>query len=412
MKPATVAKVVNPLGTVVNVQSDDDSDLEVSEDSVIHENCDEALFRPIVTPQPRICHEINKRYADNIITKSLEANTEVAVKVLKKKCKSRESSPRKVKESPIAKTDDLCTTKPSTVTDGKGRIPAKTVVAPTKVKSKNKIAKSDISVLETPLCLKASDIPMSETFTTGVSSDKKVMNFDIPPLDNEDFFSLESIPKEKCEDVCVYPSSANKENKNDQVKNDFDDCTNESGEDKNFAKRNRKPKTKLGIKIASINNENSNTSKKMEGWSWSSIAASKPAQEKSLIDSVEKEKTVSLDLPEIEFVEEFTVRLPRKSEPVCMVSDLIDINTPQDDKTIKENTSNDTLKIISEEVSLIKIDKSSDDEKGETSSSPAEATESDDSGKIQESAVFEDMISSKVIVAPVTKSSRRKKKKK
>ena len=44
-----VAKVVNPLGTVVTVHSDDDSIEDKSvDDVVIHENCDEALFRPVV----------------------------------------------------------------------------------------------------------------------------------------------------------------------------------------------------------------------------------------------------------------------------------------------------------------------------------------------------------------------------
>lgn len=101
MKPA-VAKVVNPLGTVVNVHSDEDTDLELYEETVIHENCDEALFRPVVAPKVSHNGKI-KRYGDNIITKSLEATTEVAVKILnrsaeKLKSRSRESSPKKVKE--------------------------------------------------------------------------------------------------------------------------------------------------------------------------------------------------------------------------------------------------------------------------------------------------------------------------
>lgn len=60
MKPHTtcVAKVVNPLGTVVTIQSDEDNEVEIPEDAVIHENCDEALFRPVVTPKPVL-------YADN-----------------------------------------------------------------------------------------------------------------------------------------------------------------------------------------------------------------------------------------------------------------------------------------------------------------------------------------------------------
>lgn len=52
-----VAKVVNPLGTVVTVPNDQDelSSEEPLEDAVIHENCDEALFRPVVGVRPIIC---------------------------------------------------------------------------------------------------------------------------------------------------------------------------------------------------------------------------------------------------------------------------------------------------------------------------------------------------------------------
>lgn len=53
----TVAKVVNPLGTVVTVQSDDDYEVEVPEDIVIHENCDEALFRPVVASKALVFSE-------------------------------------------------------------------------------------------------------------------------------------------------------------------------------------------------------------------------------------------------------------------------------------------------------------------------------------------------------------------
>lgn len=66
-----VAKVVNPLGTVVTVPNDQE-DLSGSEepleDAVIHENCDEALFRPVVGVRPVVClqpkiaqPEINKK---------------------------------------------------------------------------------------------------------------------------------------------------------------------------------------------------------------------------------------------------------------------------------------------------------------------------------------------------------------
>lgn len=52
-----VAKVVNPLGTVVTVPNEQEelSSEEVIEDAIIHENCDEALFRPVVGVRPVVC---------------------------------------------------------------------------------------------------------------------------------------------------------------------------------------------------------------------------------------------------------------------------------------------------------------------------------------------------------------------
>lgn len=87
-----VANVVNPLGTVVTVQSDeDDSNNEKQmsiddENVIIHENCDEALFRPVVAPKAIFYSGNNKTKTtsppEHILTKSLEANTEVAVRIL------------------------------------------------------------------------------------------------------------------------------------------------------------------------------------------------------------------------------------------------------------------------------------------------------------------------------------------
>lgn len=78
-----VAKVVNPLGTVVtlppNDQEDQLSSEEAIEEAIIHENCDEALFRPVVpvacrpvvclqpkTPQPISLPEERKNDKNNI----------------------------------------------------------------------------------------------------------------------------------------------------------------------------------------------------------------------------------------------------------------------------------------------------------------------------------------------------------
>lgn len=52
--PPAVVKVVNPLGTVVTLLHSSESDTPAdssTEDAVIHENCDETLFRPVVVPK-------------------------------------------------------------------------------------------------------------------------------------------------------------------------------------------------------------------------------------------------------------------------------------------------------------------------------------------------------------------------
>lgn len=62
-----VAKVVNPLGTVVTVPNDHEEPCggEPPEDTVIHENCDEALFRPVVGVRPISCLQPEANYITN-----------------------------------------------------------------------------------------------------------------------------------------------------------------------------------------------------------------------------------------------------------------------------------------------------------------------------------------------------------
>ncbi|CAG9819698.1 unnamed protein product [Phaedon cochleariae] len=358
MKPP-VAKVVNPLGTVVTVQSDDDPEIEVCEE-IIHENCDEALFRPFVTPKAILCHEKTKRYGDNIITKSLEGNTEVAVKILKKsKGKPREASPKSAKVKAKVKP------KPDPVFD----IP-------------------DFK----PLPLEDED---------------KAFCFELPPLDNEDFFSLENLQKadnfedaRDCEETLILVTKPKPKSYNLEDSSENNTSEENVFEDKTFAKRPRKPKAKLGVKIVNMDKEKEKTFEDCSAEippprkSWSSIAASKP-KEKSLMGE--------LDLPKIEFMEEFTIQLPKKP---FILSERIDIT----ERTVEEDSNKGSLS-VSEDLGLLKVDKSSDDEKGE-SSSPVDTTESDDSGRVPEiSSVFEDLTASKTTV-PLSKNSRRRKKKK
>ncbi|XP_074025955.1 breast carcinoma-amplified sequence 3 homolog isoform X2 [Leptinotarsa decemlineata] len=404
MKPTAVAKIVNSVGAVINAPSeDDDEETEVFEE-VIHENCDEALFRPIVAPKTIACRGKTKHYGDDIITKSLGATTEVAVTILKRgadkiKAKSREASSRNVKEKPR---------------DSPSRLLLEENTKSVEIRAKPNVEAKIVDSTD------GTDIEPPKPVKT--ESDKA--DFDVPPFESEDFFSLETLPKSDAfEDArdCEEASSApNKGKRKTRLKVDksyaLDDSseTNTSEEnvleEKSFTRRTRKPKAKLGVKIANINNENLNTEKTLEQRaseitvkkSWSSIASSKSAKEKSLIDHTENEKDSNPSLPTIEFTEEFTVRLPRKSKEPYNAPDLIDISLPPEKKTAAE------VPVVSITADLLKLDKSSDDDKGESSSSPGE---SDDSGKVPD-LIFEDLTDSKIALVASTKSSRRRRKKK
>lgn len=412
MKPA-VAKVVNPLGTVVNVHSDDDNDIEPIEEDVIHENCDEALFRPVVASKTIAYHNKVKRYGDDIITKSLEGTTEVTVKVLKKSFakdkqpRSRECSPTKLKNP--AENEYSSKLPKQSNRSGSNK----------KTGSINVLKQNDTPLISTKVhTLKGSFIEIDpiDVVDTSFTQNKDIV-LDLPqPHDNEDFFSLENITRLdtfedalECEANSIAVSRKNKQvNSIKERVYDEEDVT----EEKIVSKKTRKPKTKLGVKIVNINTENIKTEKSLDDWSaavtlstlpkrsWSSIAAAK-SNEKSLVDSFEKEK--HRDPSPIEFCDDFTVSLQRKT---CFTSDLIDINTPQEEKPDKKEVEKDVVDISSES-NFLKIDKSSDDEKGD-SSSQAEITESDDSGKIPN--VSEELTESKI--ATTTKSSRKKKKRK
>ncbi|KAL1505720.1 hypothetical protein ABEB36_005219 [Hypothenemus hampei] len=81
--PSSIAKVVNPLGTVVTVHSDDETETAIAEEIVIYENCDEQLFRPLVTAK-NIPYTSSKADGSNIMMQSLRKDTNVTVRVLNK----------------------------------------------------------------------------------------------------------------------------------------------------------------------------------------------------------------------------------------------------------------------------------------------------------------------------------------
>lgn len=398
MKPA-VAKVVNPLGTVVNVQSDDDDkEIEPIEEEVIHENCDEALFRPFVANKTVAYQNKVSHYGDNIITKSLEGTTEVTVRVLKKSS-SHESSSTKlepVKEnectSKYSKTDD------STTKSGSGGDPklSKSGSESSAYHRKNTHFVDGVHYVETPLAGSGIGIVFSIP----------------PPLENEDFFSLETIGKtDNFEDAVDCADSAVPDSKKEKRFSKKDVLYKEDvfNEEKTTARKSKKPTSKLGVKIANTRIKNETFDDCSDGItfstlpkrSWSSVAASKRSENLIVISDEHEKAETSID-----FDEEFTFTLPRK---VCQTTnDLIDINTPQEEISVKGKLIKDLDS--SGDSNLLKIDKSSDDEKAESSSSQTEITESDDSGKVLDISVFEKMTESKTVTLP--KSSRKKKKRK
>ncbi|XP_056641626.1 breast carcinoma-amplified sequence 3 homolog [Diorhabda sublineata] len=365
MKPA-VAKVVNPLGTVVNVQSGDEPVVEVFEET-IHENCDETLFRPIVAP--KIIPNKNKVYYDeNILTKSLDSTTEVAVNILRKSTDGQ------------TRNEDSKNSKNETVAGGK--------VEPIFDLSDHR-PRTNLDEIEY----------IERTFVDY-------------PLENDDFFSLENLKVDHFQEATEPPHS-NENKKPKMNRNNLENLSENNSSEENVieekvvAKRNRKPKTKLGVKIASVvNNENTNPDKVTDPpagitlpappkKSWSSIAVSKP---KTIIDCRD------IDSQKIVFgvEEQFTVQLPKKTPP--NISDFIDINVSEDEK-IDTDTDKDIFS-LPDDAFLSTSHKCSDEEKCDLSSSPAEATESDDSGKLPSTAFIETKITS------TSKNSKKKKKKK
>ncbi|XP_060532300.1 breast carcinoma-amplified sequence 3 homolog [Cylas formicarius] len=354
MKPrsTSVAKVVNPLGTVVTVQSDSDNEAIVTEDGVIYENCDEALFRPMVTPRTLAVQKPARPYNSNIITKSLKSDTEVTVQILNRNKTEKKQESATVFDVKPSATEDA-------TSDGKS-LP-KIKPPKTKEDSTKKFEKLEV-------------ISFSDT-----------INLDFPPLE-ENFFSLETKcdkfeDAEDCGLELLDPvDSFCKENpeKQDDTLATSEEKETENGKKKSLPKKPRKPKHKLGVKI-NLNKEKENTPERYLNEvraeivvtppkrTWARIASSSKETDQSLTDTCDKNVEASLD----EVVEHFTIQLPAKSYG-SVTNKLIDLDTPVEDE--KKN-------IVSEE--LIKIDKSSDDEKPESGSSPVDSTESDDSGKVK-----------------------------
>lgn len=416
MKPA-VAKVVNPLGTVVNVHSDDNHDIEPIEENVIHENCDESLFRPFVTSKTVAYHQKLKHYGDDILTKSLEGTTEVTVKLKRSSdkvgSKSREISPA---NSKIGSDIECLSRIPKQGNNGPNK--KITSIHNSRQYDDSLSSVSKFQKIKTNKIVHVDPIDNIDAhFTHHKNSLLDITPPPPPHIDNEDYFSLENIAKidtfedaVDCDENSVISMKKDKQ-ANHKIPKLHDE--EDINEEKFFAKKTRKPKTKLGVKIVNINTEVNKVEKTIDVHtadvtlitppkrSWSSITATKSA-ETLLIDSKDKDNIRAIC--SVEFHNDFNVTLPKT--PNISSTDLVDINTPQEH--VKKNIGKNPLDVSTDAI-LLKIDRSSDDEKGESSSSQAEITESDDSGKVPDVSVFEDLTESRTI--NVSKSSSRRKKK-
>ncbi|XP_055620763.1 uncharacterized protein LOC129765015 isoform X2 [Toxorhynchites rutilus septentrionalis] len=113
----TIAKVVNPLGTVTTVCPDE---LELTaaaraardSDMYMHENCDEALFRPVVTVHGTIGEELDRRGSSLDRLSSAPAvtnliNRELIVPVIEEKDLVYFSKTKRKEEEDLAKFEEL-----------------------------------------------------------------------------------------------------------------------------------------------------------------------------------------------------------------------------------------------------------------------------------------------------------------
>lgn len=94
----SVAKVVNPLGTVVTVNLNHDVEYkkpqqQQQEEVVIHENCDEALFRPVIASKSLHYTDNRKKSSliddGNICTKNLKSTTQFTYKITEPSVKNK-----------------------------------------------------------------------------------------------------------------------------------------------------------------------------------------------------------------------------------------------------------------------------------------------------------------------------------
>lgn len=382
---ASVAKVVNPLGTVVTVRTDDEDDgAELrSEDLVIHENCDEALFRPVVGSKSLHYAERSgvkgaRLITDTICTKSLDSSTEVRFKIENK--------------------GDL---------DGKNGKNKKTLGPKCDKTWQHNKTNSDIlsslnSIDTSSKSKNAVKMPITDLTDVKEPFGDEVDNFLLTKMDIEQTEHKESVKLDLFEDAQVLcagiveekPTQQGKLNrvlrKNEKlllVERETHSSSEENIMEEFIIRKPRRPRLKLGVRIPLTNKENEEkTNQDTEcsqeitfpappKKSWSSIAATKPK-----------------DL----FKSDYETEEPPKPE---LLSDDVWCDSKE-------------MKLSFKDIDGVKIEKSSDDEKVSSSQ-----TESDDSAKVHAATAADAEDDARQVTAESdsvgqTKSGKKKSKKK
>ncbi|XP_031358137.1 breast carcinoma-amplified sequence 3 homolog [Photinus pyralis] len=407
MKPhtASVAKVVNPLGTVVTIHSDDDPVVEDVEDAVIHENCDEALFRRVVAPKSHLFNETKTLHANKSISNKcmlenkdsdkqtkkmslscLKAKVETDLNKIPVKNNRLEHKNASQNEVKVEKTVDVIITQKK---KSKSKLRDRSC-------EKEKVVESNTKHNLDPILHNGDSQGMPDLKTLISTPDLvdsvTTFNFPIPikPKLYDDsnehekftfspiFNKSDSVKEEKFEDVksenaevstdVMDLQKENKIPKTGKQNREIEEVTLSSEEEKSSTKKVRKPKAKLGVRLS----KSKELEKEVEAFaditvpakkSWSSIVSSKPAE-------LELPPPI-LDLPTSEKIEEVAQEdLPKKSYSTAAKQLLFEIDPNEDmcnsDVLQPERVYKDT-------------EDPKQESKSDENSSQNEATESDDS---------------------------------
>ncbi|XP_018336676.1 breast carcinoma-amplified sequence 3 homolog, partial [Agrilus planipennis] len=364
-----IVKVVNPLGTVVTLESSNEEDEQVppiNEEAEIHENCDEALFRPIVSHK-----------AVTNVQKSLPVVTKTYSNLKRKDDPVNENTKKKEQVATKIRID--------TINVNNERITSPDLEL-LNVKNKNCNSEPNIKQPQQQRPkkkTKAEDVPedVENNQKSSEGNDLVILNGIIPQTFTE--------PKEEV------VSNAKKE-----VKYEFEikDAPFSSGEEekgkvekqeKSNGKKTRKPKPKLGVRLSKLkdnstfveekadNNEKSDYCPDVEVTltlpkrSWSSVVSMNTVIPQPIVNPLPPLPTALLDLPDIENVQQLVSELPPLDEKITDKYDLIELMNERDDPWSSCNVFQ-CEKSVDSDSSMLKVYKSSEDENTESS---------DDSGK-------------------------------